>query len=162
MDSGVNEMVKLTYWRRNQELEADIRVGDLHAIVPYRVINRADTCFYEVSYQRAILHSIPVKGVYVAGGSSFLIGHILESINRKATPDLDSLAAVLDPIPKGTFITTSYKPPGDLNTPIVREEYMCSYPSRMPKRIEERAAKRGSMGRCRRHHRSVACTSHKG
>ena len=138
MDSSVGETVELTYWRQGQVLEAHVRTEDLHTIIPHRLFTRAGVAFHQLSYQQAVIHSIPVKGVYVAGGSSaFLNNHILESINGKETPDLDSLIAVQGTIADGSVIRTCHKHLSAPTTPIVRTGHLLFHPSGTATRKKE-------------------------
>ena len=143
MDFNVNNTVELIFWRRDQEHKVDIRIEDLHNIVPHRILTHTGTHFYYLSYQQAIKYCIPVKGVYIAKGPLFYNRHILKSVNKKETPDLDSLIAVLDTITDSGFITTYYKHSSNPTAPIIRPKHLHCYPYRTPKEMKKEPQHRG-------------------
>ena len=128
MNAHVGEMVRLKLWRTNKIVEAECRIGDLHAIVPHRFITRAGANFHQLSYQQALKEqNIPVEGVWVAGNPStnaFRFEQILVSINNEPVTDLDRFDEIISQYDAGGFITTCHNDANDINTPIRTADYL--------------------------------------
>ncbi|KAL8775585.1 MAG: hypothetical protein Q9209_000081 [Squamulea sp. 1 TL-2023] len=122
LDSSVGEKVSLLVQRGGQDVEVELSVGDLHAITPDRFVTVAGGSFHNLSYQQARLYAIPVKGVYVceaAGSFKFEAtesGWIIESIDQRKTPDLDTFIKVISTIPDRARVVVTYKHLRDLHT----------------------------------------------
>ena len=122
LDSSVGEKVKILVQRGGQDIEVELKVGNLHAITPDRFVTVAGASFHDLSYQQARLYAIPVKGVYVceAAGSfrfdSTESGWIIESINQRKTPDLKAFIDVMKGIPDRARVVVTYKHLSDLHT----------------------------------------------
>ena len=105
LDSSVGGKVRVLVQRGGKDIEVDIGVGNLHDITPDRFVTVAGASFHNLSYQQARLYAIAVKGVYVCEAvGSFRFentesGWIIESIDQKKTPNLDSFIEVM----RGTF-----------------------------------------------------------
>ena len=110
LDSSVGQKVKIHIQRGGEDMEVDLEVGDLHVITPDRFVSVAGAAFHNLSYQQARLYAVAVKGVFVceAAGSfrfeNMEQGWIIQSIDQKETPDLDTFVEVMKGIP-GTFDT---------------------------------------------------------
>lgn len=122
MDSSVGSSVDLLVQRGGEDLQVTLNVGDLHAITPDRFVTVAGGSFHNLSYQQARLYAIAVEGVYVceAAGSfkleSTLSGWIIESVDQRYTPDLETFIRVMDSIPDRSRVVLSYKHIRDLHT----------------------------------------------
>ena len=105
LDSNVNNKVTVLVQRGGKDVEVNVEVGDLHDITPDRFVTVAGGSFHNLSYQQARLYAIPVKGVYVCeAAGSFRFentesGWLIESIDQKKTPDLDTFIEVMKGIP---------------------------------------------------------------
>ena len=122
LDSSVGGYVDLMIQRGGEEKEVRLNVGDLHTITPDRFVTVAGGSFHNLSYQQARLYAIAVKGVYVceAAGSfkmeNTLSGWIIDAVDQKPTPDLDSFIEVVKSIPDRARVVLSYKHIRDLHT----------------------------------------------
>ena len=122
LDSSVGKKVKILVQRGGKDVEVELEVGDLHAITPDRFVTVAGASFHDLSYQQARLYAIPVKGVYIceAAGSfrfdSTESGWIIESIDQKKTPDLNTFIEVMKGVPDRARVVVTYKHLSDLHT----------------------------------------------
>ena len=122
LDSSVGKTVNILVQRGGKDYEVDIGVGNLHMITPDRFVSVAGASFHDLSYQQARLYAIPVKGVYVceAAGSfrfdSTESGWLIESVDQKKTPDLDTFIEVMKGIPDRARVVITYKHLTDLHT----------------------------------------------
>ncbi|KAL9114271.1 MAG: hypothetical protein Q9227_001693 [Pyrenula ochraceoflavens] len=136
MNLNVGGTLRFRCWRRNQELDFDIQVQDLHDVTPSRLITRAGACFHLLAYSQAIRFVVPAEGVYVSSGSSgFMSHHLVTSINGRAVSNLDGLIAVIDGLKVGTHIVTCHKKLEDLKTPISNIGFISCWPSRGPNEL---------------------------
>ena len=122
LDSSVGKTVKILVQRGGKDVEVEMEVGDLHAITPDRFVTVGGGSFHNLSYQQARLYAIAVKGVFIceAAGSfrfeSTDSGWILDSIDQKKTPDLDTFIEVVKNIPDRARVVVTYKHLRDLHT----------------------------------------------
>lgn len=122
LDSNVGNTVKLHLLRGGKDIVVDIQVGDLHAITPDRFVTVAGASFHNLSYQQARLYAVAVQGVYVCESSgSFRFessdnGWIIQSVDKKRVPDLDTFIAVMKEIPDRSRVVITYKHLRDLHT----------------------------------------------
>lgn len=122
LDSSVGGQIQLLVQREGEDCEVTINVGDLHAITPDRFVTVAGGSFHNLSYQQARLYGIACKGVYVceAAGSfkmeNALAGWLIDTIDNKPTPDLDSFIEVMQSIPDKSRVVVSYRHIRDLHT----------------------------------------------
>ena len=122
LDSHVGQKIKVLVQRGGKDVEVELEVGDLHAITPDRFVTVAGGSFHDLSYQQARLYAIPVKGVYVCeAAGSFRFentesGWIIESIDQKKTPDLDTFVKVMSGIRDRARVVVTYKHLRDLHT----------------------------------------------
>ena len=122
LDSNVGGNVHLLVQRGGEDLEVTIDVRDLHAITPDRFVTVAGGSFHSLSYQQARLYAIAVKGVYVceAAGSfkleNTLSGWIIDSVDQKPTPNLETFMEVMKAIPDRSRVVLSYRHIRDLHT----------------------------------------------
>lgn len=124
LDDSVDGKVTLTLQRGGQDLEVEIKVGDLHAITPDRFVSVAGASFHELSYQQARLYAIALidAGVYVCeSAGSFRFegsdsGWLIQSIDHKDTPNLQTFIDVMKAIPDRSRVVVTYKHLRDLHT----------------------------------------------
>ncbi|KAK5467093.1 hypothetical protein LTS15_000063 [Exophiala xenobiotica] len=122
MDSSVGGKIDLLFQRGGEDHEVTLNVGDLHAITPDRFAAVAGGSFHNLSYQQARLYAIACKGLYVAeAAGSFkmdnaLSGWIIDTVDQKPTPDLDTFIEVMRGIPDKSRIVISYRHIRDLHT----------------------------------------------
>jgi S1-C subfamily serine protease len=122
LDASVKEKVTILVQRGGKDVEVEMEVGDLHAITPDRFVTVAGGSFHNLSYQQARLYAIPVKGVFVCeAAGSFRFentesGWLVESVDQRKTPDLDSFVEVVKTIPDKARVVVTYKHLRDLHT----------------------------------------------
>ncbi|KAK8178702.1 Pro-apoptotic serine protease NMA111 [Phyllosticta citribraziliensis] len=124
MDENVGGKVQLLIQRQGADMEVEIGVGDLHAITPDRFVTAAGASFHDLSYQQARLYAIATKGMGVficeASGSFRFegsdYGWLVQSIDHKETPDLDTFVEVMKSIPDRSRVVVTYKHIRDLHT----------------------------------------------
>lgn len=122
LDSSVGGTVDLFFQRGGEDMEVTLNVGDLHAITPDRFVTVAGGSFHNLSYQQARLYAIACKGLYVceAAGSfkmeNALSGWIVDTIDKKPTPNLDTFVEVMKTIPDKARVVISYRHIRDLHT----------------------------------------------
>ncbi|RVX66593.1 Pro-apoptotic serine protease [Exophiala mesophila] len=122
LDSSVGETVHLLFQRGGEDREVTLEVRDLHAITPDRFVTVAGGSFHNLSYQQARLYAIACKGLYVceAAGSfkldNALSGWIVDTVDQKPTPDLDTFIQVMKTIPDRARVVISYRHIRDLHT----------------------------------------------
>jgi len=124
LDGSVGGKVKLLVQRGGQDIEVELGVGDLHAITPDRFVSVAGAAFHDLSYQQARLYAVPLEGsgVYcceAAGSFRFEgseTGWLVQSIDHKPTPDLDTFVAVMKAVPDRSRVVVTYKHLRDMHT----------------------------------------------
>ncbi|TAQ91300.1 hypothetical protein B7494_g376 [Chlorociboria aeruginascens] len=122
LDSSVDGKVKLLLQRGGEDVEVEVTVGDLHKITPDRFVSVAGASFHDLSYQQARLYAIACKGVFVCDATgSFRFestdnGWIIQTIDHKKTPDLNSFIEVMKGIPDRARVVVTYKHLRDLHT----------------------------------------------
>ncbi|TKA73987.1 Pro-apoptotic serine protease [Friedmanniomyces simplex] len=124
LDSSVGGKVKLLVQRGGEDVTVELEVGDLHAITPDRFVSVAGAAFHDLSYQQARLYAVTLKdaGVYCCEASgSFRFegsssGWLVQSIDNKPTPDLDTFVEVMKSIPDRSRVVVTYKHLRDMHT----------------------------------------------
>lgn len=123
LDENVGKPLEFKLQRGGKEHNVTITIGDLHAITPNRYVNVAGASFNDLSYQLARCYCIPVQGVYVNDASGTFDfnaqdknGWILDKIDNKSTPDLDTFIEVMKSIPDRQKVTVSFRHLSDLHS----------------------------------------------
>lgn len=122
LDSSVGSEIEVTVQRSGRYVTNKIAVGDLHAITPDRYVEVSGTIVHNLSYQIARSYSLPVKGLYIAnvsstfGGARGDHGYLLDEVDDKPTPDLDTFIQVMKEIPDGKRVTFRYRHVADMHT----------------------------------------------
>lgn len=131
LDDNVGKQVKILVQRSGRDIYIDCEVGDLHMITPSRYVEVCGATFHELSYQMARFYAIPVRGVFISSASgSFNFdskeksGWILDSIDNKETPTLDSFIEVMKTIPDCKRVMVKYHHLTDLHSPHVTTIYI--------------------------------------
>lgn len=107
LDSHVGKQVMILIERGGKSIEVEVSVQDLHAITPDRYVTVAGASFHDISYQQARLYAIATKdvGVYVCEASGTFkfegceSGWLIQDIDNKDTPNLDTFIEVMKQIP---------------------------------------------------------------
>ena len=122
LDSNVGNSVKLLLLRGGEEIEVEIKTGNLHQITPDRFLSVAGASFHDLSYQQARLYGVACKGVFVCEATgSFRFegcdnGWIIQTVDHKKTPNLDAFIEVMKGIPDKSRVVVTYKHLRDLHT----------------------------------------------
>lgn len=123
-DSSVGETIKILVQRGGEDVEVECTVGDLFAITPDRYLDVCGASFNDMSYQMARIYCIPVKGVFVnnSAGSFYFdnedkCGWIIDSVDDKDTPNLDTFIEIMKQIPDGSRVPVSFRHLTDLHSP---------------------------------------------
>lgn len=131
LDENVGKELEFVFHRGGKEYKHGITIGDLHAITPNRYVEIAGASFNDLSYQMARCYCIPVRGVFISDASgTFDIspleknGWLLDSIDDKPTPDLDTFIEVVKQIPDCQKVSIAYRHMSDLHTKSVSVVYM--------------------------------------
>lgn len=131
LDENVGNDLKFVIQRGRQQLCHTMTIGNLHDITPDRYVEVCGGTFNSLSYQIARCYCIPVKGVFICNASgSFEVsqfepnGWILQAVDDKPTPDLDTFVEVMKQIPDKHKITVSYRHVSDLHTEIIHGIYI--------------------------------------
>ncbi|EGV60621.1 signaling-associated PDZ domain-containing protein [Yamadazyma tenuis ATCC 10573] len=131
LDESVGKDLTFVIQRGGTELTQTIKIGDLHAITPDRYVEVAGASFNTLSYQIARCYCMPVRGVYInnASGSFELSpfeknGWLLESVDDKPTPDLDTFVEVMKSIPDLDKVVITYRHVSDMHSELFRVVYI--------------------------------------
>lgn len=132
LDANVGRAVDIVVQRSGVDVAHSIVVGDLHEITPNRYLEACGATFNELSYQLARIYGIPVGGVYVANAAgSFQLGSaeltnswIIDSIDNKPTPDLDTFVKVMMSIPDKAFVPVQYHHLTDIHVPLFKDTFI--------------------------------------
>lgn len=131
LDENVGKELKFVIQRNGEEITHNIKVGDLHAITPDRYVDVAGASFNEMSYQVARCYCIPVKGVYINDASGSFefstfekTGWLLQTVDDKPTPNLDTFIEVMKQIPDRQKVTITYRHVSDLHTESIQVIYI--------------------------------------
>ncbi|KAL7627495.1 hypothetical protein AAE478_001688 [Parahypoxylon ruwenzoriense] len=124
LDSNVGKTIRMTLQRGGEDIDIDIEVGDLHDITPDRFVTVSGASVHNLSYQQARLYGVPIKGggVFVCESTgSFRFdsadnGWMIQSIDQKKTPDLETFINVVKEIPDKKRVVVTYKHLRDLHT----------------------------------------------
>ncbi|KAK6819753.1 Pro-apoptotic serine protease [Apiospora arundinis] len=122
LDSHVGKTVRFLLLRGGETIEVEVQVGDLHQITPDRFVSVAGASFHSLSYQQARLYGVACKGVFVCESTgSFRFesadnGWMIQSVDQKETPDLDSFIEAMRHIPDKKRVVVTYKHLRDLHT----------------------------------------------
>lgn len=130
-DSNIGNILKLVLQRGGEELVVDCNVGDLHQITPSRYVEVCGATFNELSYQMARFYGIKVQGVFLSSAtgsfnidSNEKVGWVIDVVDNKPTPNLDSFIEVMKNIPDKKRITIKYHHLIDQHTQQVKSIYI--------------------------------------
>ncbi|KAL3232472.1 Uncharacterized protein RNJ44_04388 [Nakaseomyces bracarensis] len=131
LDSSVGKEVEFQVQRGGKELAVVCTVGDLHAVTPSRYVEVCGATFNELSYQMARFYALPIRGVFLSSASGSFnfdnkekIGWIVDAVDYKETPDLDTFIEVMKTIPDKARITVKYHHLTDQHSPNVTSIYV--------------------------------------
>ncbi|AMD19720.1 HCL431Cp [Eremothecium sinecaudum] len=115
LDENIGNTIKILVQRSGEDVSVECCVGDLHAITPSRYVEVCGATFNELSYQLARFFAIPVKGVFLSSATGSFnfdtnekVGWIVDEVDNKPTPNLDSFIEVMKNIPDCSRVTVRY------------------------------------------------------
>ncbi len=120
LDSLVGGSVPVIVERGGEPVGVEIEVQDLHALTPASYLEFSQAILQTTSLQLARNHNVPTVGVVlVEPGYAFRRarvpgGAVIDSIDGRAIPDLDTLQDILATLPNGARVRVAYR---DLSTP---------------------------------------------
>ncbi|CCK71999.1 Nma111p KNAG_0I02140 [Huiozyma naganishii CBS 8797] len=130
-DNSVDETVELVIQRSGVDINVTIKIQDLHSITPDRYVEVCGATFNDMSYQMARCYALPVKGVFLScatGSFNFdskeKVGWVIDAVNNKETPDLDTFINVMKEIPDRKRVTIKYHHMTDHHSPLVTSIYI--------------------------------------
>lgn len=131
LDQNVGEIIELLVQRGGIEHKVTCVVDDLHSITPDRYVEVCGATFNELSYQMARFYALPVRGVFLSSASGSFnfdskekIGWIVDSVDNKETPNLDTFIKVMKNIPDKERVTVRYHHLTDQHSPLVTSIYI--------------------------------------
>ncbi|KAI0899750.1 Pro-apoptotic serine protease NMA111 [Annulohypoxylon nitens] len=124
LDSSVGKTIQVTLQRGGRVIDIPIEVGDLHSITPDRFVTVSGASVHNLSYQQARLYGVAIHGggVFVCESTgSFRFdsadsGWMIQSVDQKKTPDLETFIDVVKQIPDKKRVVVTYKHLRDLHT----------------------------------------------
>ncbi|KAH7140862.1 trypsin-like cysteine/serine peptidase domain-containing protein [Dactylonectria macrodidyma] len=118
LDANIGQTLQLLVQRGGKDIQVDILVRDIQDITPSCFLAASGISFHNLSYQVAQRYAIACKGVYVSESASLGLtkrnGLVIQSVNHKATPNLDKFIEVWRDIPDKTQTVVLYKDLTDL------------------------------------------------
>lgn len=131
LDENVGQPIEILVQRGGVDHTWQCEVGDLHKITPARYVEVCGATFNELSYQMARFYALPVKGVFLSCASGSFnfdskekTGWIVDSIDNRDTPTLDSFIEVMKTIPDRKRVTVKYHHLTDQHSPHVASVYV--------------------------------------
>ncbi|KAH7120111.1 PDZ-like domain-containing protein [Dactylonectria estremocensis] len=116
LDRCVGKTLRFRPQRGASDTEVDVYVGNIYDITPDRLVHVWGATFHTVSYQQAMQNNLPVFGVccaHLAGSWASECFErnscIIDSIDYRPTPDLDTFIEVIKEIPDDARVTVGYK-----------------------------------------------------
>lgn len=120
LNDHVEMEVEIELVRRGETVTSIVKVDDLHALNPTKLVKFDGSIFHNLSYQQARHFNKPIEGVYVAssGGSFKKAGvpdnSVITEFNGKQVSDVNALNDALLTVGSGTKVHLRYF---DFSTP---------------------------------------------
>eukprot|EP00930_Biecheleria_cincta_P034862 TRINITY_DN24027_c0_g2_i1.p1 TRINITY_DN24027_c0_g2~~TRINITY_DN24027_c0_g2_i1.p1 ORF type:complete len:1000 (-),score=191.91 TRINITY_DN24027_c0_g2_i1:42-3041(-) len=118
IDDAVGGSVQLTILRGGEELQIDLRVRDLHCLIPHAFFEVGLGVFHEVPYQTAQKNNVPLQGVYVASagaifGQALKSDVVIQEINGSPCLSLHSFEVAVQQIPDKEYFHVVWTTPSN-------------------------------------------------
>lgn len=130
-DSSVGKGVTIHLQRSGVDHTIKTDIQDLHSITPARYVEVCGAVFNDISYQMARCYALPVKGVFLSCASGSFnfdskekVGWVIDAVDNKETPDLDTFIEVMKTIPDTKRVTVKYHHLSDHHSPLVTSIYV--------------------------------------
>jgi len=116
IDDAIGGGVQLTIFRGGEELQIDLRVRDLHCLIPHAFFEVGLGVFHEVPYQTAQKNNVPLQGVYVASagaifGQALKSDVVIQEINGSPCLSLNSFEVAVQQIPDKEYFHVVWTTP---------------------------------------------------
>lgn len=114
LDDKVGGTVDVRIERGGEQLEANLRVDDLHAITPDEFIEYGEGIFHDLSYQQARHFNRPVSGVYLAnpgyvfGTAAIPRASLILDVDGVPMRGIDDLQQVLERLPQNQRVAVRF------------------------------------------------------
>lgn len=122
LDESVGKEIQISVQRGGEDINIKIKVCDKHKITPDRYVEYAGAKFHNLSYQLARSYAVAVKGVFISEPEgSFRLegpdqGYILDTVDTKPVPDLDTFIEVVRDIPDRKHVVVTYRVIHDMHS----------------------------------------------
>ena len=130
-DNSVGKEVTIHIQRSGIDHVIKTVIQDLHSITPDRYVEVCGATFNDLSYQMARCYALPVRGVFLSCASGSFnfdskekVGWIIDAVDNKETPDLDTFIEVMKVIPDRKRVTVKYHHLSDHHSPVVTSIYI--------------------------------------
>ncbi|CCE64656.1 hypothetical protein TPHA_0I01500 [Tetrapisispora phaffii CBS 4417] len=131
LDRNVGNTITLVIQRSGVDKTIQCVVDNLHRITPDRYVEVCGATFHELSYQMARFYGIAVRGVFISSASgsfnidlSERVGWVVDSVDNKETPNLNTFIEVMKDIPDRKRVTLRYHHLSDQHTIHVTSIYI--------------------------------------
>jgi pro-apoptotic serine protease NMA111 len=113
IDDSVGKEITLTIYRGPQKKEITIIVQDLHSITPNEFLEIGGGIFHPLSYQLAMAHHMPCKGIFSADSGVFdwagsSGGFIITQLAGKPVESIEQFGQIYLSIPDGKRVGFRY------------------------------------------------------
>ncbi|KAF2176873.1 Pro-apoptotic serine protease NMA111 [Zopfia rhizophila CBS 207.26] len=112
LDDNVGRDISILLLRGGKECTIEVRVSNLHDLIPNRFVSVAGGTFHDVSLQHALVYSIPCNnaGVLVSQtNGSFGYHWLIEKMDGKETPNLEEFCKVVETLRDRSRIIVKFK-----------------------------------------------------
>lgn len=122
LDESVGKEIQISVQRGGDDIDIKLKVCDKHKITPDRYVEYSGAKFHNLSYQLARNYAVAVKGVFISEPEgSFRLegpdqGYILDTVDTKPVPDLDSFIEVVKDIPDRKHVVVTYRVIHDMHS----------------------------------------------
>lgn len=130
-DNSVGKEVTIHLQRSGVDHIMKTNIQNLHSISPDRYVEVCGATFNDLSYQMARCYALPVTGVFLSCASGSFnfdskerVGWVIDAVDNKDTPDLDTFIQVMKTIPDKKRVTVKYHHLSDHHSPVVTSIYV--------------------------------------
>ncbi|KAK6374096.1 hypothetical protein LTR64_002203 [Lithohypha guttulata] len=112
LDTHIGQSITIEVARGENEVTVEVKVDDLHALTPRRMVKFAEAIFCDMSYMVAQCKNIPLDGTFCCYNGllrALSSDIIIESVNNRATPNLEAFLDVIKQIDTGADVKFVYK-----------------------------------------------------
>ncbi|KAI8059232.1 hypothetical protein BC940DRAFT_328385 [Gongronella butleri] len=116
LDSHVDKPIQLVFSRAGHLIQVDLRVQDMHALVPHKYVEFGGGVVHDLSYQMAHSYGLSLRdpGVYVAS-SGYILGtaycvrrSVIRAVNNQPVNHLADFIRIVQQLPHGARVPIRY------------------------------------------------------